>query len=364
VIETKKLFREKILWVLILVLFSMVGSCSTKKTTEPVQPTVYLMKDYFPLNQGDEWIWEMDVLKDSIPEPYVDGDINLGEPFIDMNENGIYDEGIDYFDYTMDSNGNGKYDGPNDPWTPGIPYEDRNMNGEYDLPNGKWDEGEFFTDLDANGIWNWIHKPPYTARLKARMGTATSVSPDGSMIFGRRSRFLITAPPGWTFLDRYTDDGFSNDSLGLRWHSHSDGWFFSRQDDLKDHAPITIAKAKIKVSDSVVNVDTSYLQDEISGIYTWISIFEGVEDVTVPAGTFQDCLKFKTFASGWEGNMAKYNGTSYQWYAENVGLVKLEGPKVGEYWRLESAIINGQSYPQSVSRWSRVPLPSTFYVTG
>ena len=337
----KKLFREKILWVLILILFCLASSCSTKKTTGPVQPTVYLMKDYFPLNEGDEWTWEVEGVRDSVPEPYIDGDINLGEPFLDINGNGVYDHGEPF----EDLNGDGKYDGPNDPWTPGVPYEDRNLNGVYDPPNGEYDQGEYFVDLDGNGIWNWIHQRRIS-RLKAGVGGTTSVSSDGSVIFGRRSRFLITAPPGWTFLDRYTDDGFSNDSLGLRWHSHSDGWFFSRQDDLKDHAPITIAKAKIKVGDSVVNVDTSYVQDEIFDIYTWISIFEGVEDVTVPAGTFQDCLKFKTIASGWIGNMAKYNGTSYQWYAKNVGLVKSEGPKTEEYWRLKSATINGISYPQ------------------
>ena len=300
------------------------------------------MKDYFPLNEGDERIWEVAVLWYSIPEPFVDGDINLGEPFIDMNKNGIYDEGIDYFDYTMDLNENGKYDGPNDPWTPGVPYEDRSNNGEYDPPNGQYDEGEFFTDLDGNGSWNWVQNP-HTGRLKARTGTAISVSPDGSMIFNRRSHFLGSG--GDFLLDRYTDDGFSNDSLGLRWHWHTDVWFPSRQDDLKDHEPIIIAEPNMKPGNSVVNADTSYDEDGSSGIYTWISILEGVENVTVPAGTFQGCLKFKTFASGWIGNMEKYNGTSHQWYAEDVGLVKSEGPKVWESWQLESARIKGRSYP-------------------
>lgn len=339
VIETKKLFREKILWVLALIFLVLFGGCTTK-STGPVQPTVYLMKDYFPLNEGDWWIWEV-VVDDSIPEPFLDGDINLGEPFIDNNGNGVYDPGIDYFDATMDLNENGKYDGPNDPWTPGVPYEDRNNNGEFDPPNGKYDEGEYFVDLDGNGIWNWSQQV-HIGRLKALMGTATSASPDGSIISNRRSDFL---GPGGAFVDRHTDDGFSNDSLGLRWHWHTDGWPFSRQDDLKDHAPLTIAKANMKPGNSVVNVDTSYVQDEMSGIYTWISIFEGVEDITVPAGIFRCCLKFKTFASGWEGNMAKYNGTSYQWYAKNIGMVKSEGPDTSEYWRLKSATIKGTSYP-------------------
>ena len=289
------------------------------------------------MNEGDEWIWEVESVRGSVPEPYADGDINLGEPFLDINANGVYDHG----ELFEDLNGDGDYDGPDDPWTPGIPYEDRNDNGKYDPPNGKWDEGEYFVDLDSNGIHSWPEH--YSARLRARMGVKSSESSDGSVIINRRSGFV---GPGGAFVDRHVDDGFSNDSLGLRWHWHTDGWIFSRQDDLKDHAPITIARPDTKLGDSVVNVDTSYVQDEISGIYTWISIFEGVEDVTVPAGIFKNCLKFKTFASGWIGNMAKYNGTSYQWYAKDIGLVKSEGPKAEEYWRLESATINGASYPQ------------------
>lgn len=87
-------------------------------------------------------------------EPYEDGDINLGEPFRDNNGNGVYDPLVDGFDGTMDLNGNGKYDGPNDSWTPGIPFEDRNNNGKFDSPNGTWDPGEKYTDLNGNGKWD------------------------------------------------------------------------------------------------------------------------------------------------------------------------------------------------------------------
>lgn len=333
--------KIKILWALVIILLSLLGSCS-KKSTRPIQPTVYLMKDYFPLNPEDEWIWE--IVVDSTPEPYADGDINFGEPFEDKNGNGVYDPQIDNFDSTMDMNGNGKYDGPNDPWTPGILYEDRNRNGEYDPPNGKWDEGEYFTDLDSNGAWNWI-PCSRVGQLKGEISGETSVSSDGSVIFDRSSRFLFSGPPGWTFLDQYTDDGFSNDSLGLRWHSHSEDMPFSRQNDLEDYAPIIIAKANAKVGDSVANVDTSYGQDEIYDIFTWISILESTEHVWVPAGLFFNCLKFKTIASGWTGKMSGYNGVSYQWYAKNVGLVKSEGPTPGKHWQLKSAEINGKSYP-------------------
>jgi hypothetical protein len=290
------------------------------------------MKEYFPLNQGDEWIWE--IVSRWVPERFVDGDINFGEPFTDTNMNGVYDPEEPY----EDLNHNGKYDGPDAPWVPGVPYEERNDNGVYDPPNGTWDEGEDFVDLDSDGRWSWLTS---TSRLKAGMGGVASVSADGSEISGRRSRFT-GGPAGWYFVDRYTDDGFSNDSLGLRWHSHSEGNPFTRQDDLKDHGPIIIAMERVEVGDAFVSADTS---DSSYTTCSWTSVFEGVERVMVPAGDFRNCLKFKSVASRWHGNMAKYNGTSYQWYAKNVGLVRSEGPGEGEHWMLKSASVGGTSYP-------------------
>jgi outer membrane receptor protein involved in Fe transport len=87
-------------------------------------------------------------------EPFIDGDVVLGEPFIDYNHNGIYDAAIDSFPSHYDYNGNGKYDGPNDPWSPGVPYEDLNKNGKYDLPDQIYNPGEPYVDLNGNGKWD------------------------------------------------------------------------------------------------------------------------------------------------------------------------------------------------------------------
>jgi len=94
------------------------------------------------------------------PEPYIDGDSVIGEPFTDLNGNNTYDPGIDGFAYALDPdvnqdlNRNGRYDGPLEPWTPGTPYLDRNGNGLYDRPSGFYDPGEPFTDINGNGIWD------------------------------------------------------------------------------------------------------------------------------------------------------------------------------------------------------------------
>jgi outer membrane receptor protein involved in Fe transport len=85
-------------------------------------------------------------------EAYEDGDVNLGEPYIDLNKNGMYDFGESY----SDLNFNGKYDSPNDVWTPGVPFDDRNHNGVFDYPNSTWDPGEYYVDSNQNGKWDGV----------------------------------------------------------------------------------------------------------------------------------------------------------------------------------------------------------------
>ena len=98
------------------------------------------------------------------PEPYTDGDSILGEPYTDLNKNGRYDPGIDLFVKSVDPsnqdlNRNGKHDGPENlqsfEWSPGIPYIDRNDNGIYDVPNGRYDPGEPFLDVNGNSHYDY-----------------------------------------------------------------------------------------------------------------------------------------------------------------------------------------------------------------
>lgn len=101
-------------------------------------------------------------IRTPVQEPFIDGDSIIGEPFKDLNSNGVYDPGIDIFFFDIgpdnqDLNHNGMYDGPCDnpfecPWTPGVPFLDRDGDGLYDPPNSVYDPGEPFTDLNGNGI--------------------------------------------------------------------------------------------------------------------------------------------------------------------------------------------------------------------
>jgi len=92
-------------------------------------------------------------------EPYTDGDSIIGEPFTDFNGNGYYDFGIDGFVMSVgadnqDYNHNGRHDGPQDRFTDGTPYIDWNGNGIYDAPDQRYNPGEPFKDINGNGKWD------------------------------------------------------------------------------------------------------------------------------------------------------------------------------------------------------------------
>jgi hypothetical protein len=245
----------------------LFDGCTKKGTDSPTEePGFYLMQEYFPLGQGDEWTWE--VVLYEVQEEYVDGDSSLGEPFTDLNADGYYDYGEPY----QDSNYNGKYDSPFDHWSPGIPYTDRNSNEQYDAPNGIWDLGERFLDLDDNGVCNQAEKLNLRASILA-------VDPQDSVIT-RQADFTGTYSDGTPGTMEAETDVFSNDTLGLRWHGHGDitNW----EDVIARGQPITIAPDTAELGDSVLTEGDYYW----SWAY-WLSIFEGVEDISVPAGEFK-----------------------------------------------------------------------------
>ena len=96
-----------------------------------------------------------DVINSKTQEPYLDGDSIIGEPFEDVNGNGVFDPGIDRWDrLTQDLDTNGFYNSPEFPWSIGIPYVDRNGNGLYDFPNFQYDQGELYNDVNGNAAYD------------------------------------------------------------------------------------------------------------------------------------------------------------------------------------------------------------------
>jgi len=131
-------------------------------------------------------------------EPYICREGHIGEPFIDVNGDGIFTWGWDIFivsavydsfldtfycrcdsivdtvcfggyyvsdtsggwDFTIvdygqnqDINHNGKYDGPDDYWTPGLPYDDFDGDGTFDFAIFyRYVPGLPFADINGNGV--------------------------------------------------------------------------------------------------------------------------------------------------------------------------------------------------------------------
>ncbi len=136
------------------------------------------------------------------PEPYVDGDVSLGEPFTDVNRNGLWDgpgvlPGYPLGEPFNDLSHDGKFQSQGDPWVPGIAFQDLNGNGFFDpggaRVSGSWSNindhynlGEPFYDLNGDGIRNaedgyydlgwdysvtWHERKPRTRTLKADLVT-------------------------------------------------------------------------------------------------------------------------------------------------------------------------------------------------
>ncbi len=130
-----------------------------------------------------------DVINEDMPEPFTDGDEILGEPYIDVDFNGEFNgppndpDGPDVFIGAWDLNNNGRHDGPNDPWSEGVPYRDLNNNGRYDARNNIYDYGEPYVDLNGNGRWDgadnfWDHGFDQWALYHKTVQTITTLSFD------------------------------------------------------------------------------------------------------------------------------------------------------------------------------------------
>jgi len=106
---------------------------------------------------------------------------------------------------------------------------------------------------------------------------------------------------------------WTNDEDGLRLHEVMD------PDGIMGNVsvPIVFADAVPKVGDKRENTFTS-----VWGKFKLISKLIGVEDVSVPAGNFADCLKFKVTMYDITGGAENLDIKETWWLAKDVGFVK------------------------------------------
>ncbi len=152
---------------------------------------------------------------------------------------------------------------------------------------------------------------------------------------------------------------FTNDSNGLRQYQ---GYKIDGGSWIKNifDPPIIYAPAEVSVGNSQsFNSTVSYSDSDnifSSGTISGTSTVEGIEDVVVPAGTFEDCLRIKiTEHYALTGGSLSLVTDFTLWLAKGVGIVKDTGSETisifGEptgtvTWdeKLASATIGGISY--------------------
>lgn len=152
---------------------------------------------------------------------------------------------------------------------------------------------------------------------------------------------------------------FNNNANGLilykEYRTDNGDWEMETYDP-----PLTYSPATFSIGDSHPYNSTIYYSDSgditMTGTISGTSFVEGVENVIVPAGTFEDCLRIKltenyTYPDGFS---ITYEFTL--WFAKGIGIVKeigsetyfIDGEIVGTFTYLEelvSATVGGISYP-------------------
>ena len=158
----------KIFFVFLLLFLSCSKTpVSTDNLPDDFTPEVtYNFSDYIHFDTSRTYV--VADTKDGFyykPEIFVYWEQVIGEPFIDVDSNGVYTAGVDIFvkssdpNENMDLNHDGIYNGPNSIWQPGVPFDDINGDGLYQngsdgMYTGSYSVGQPYFDMNNNGVWD------------------------------------------------------------------------------------------------------------------------------------------------------------------------------------------------------------------
>ncbi len=168
-----------------------------------------------------------------LSEPVVYCEQSLGEPFTDVDGDGIYNPDVDQFvtsadpAINQDLNYNWRHDGPYDPWTPGIPFDDLDDDGEYDWRDdhhGLYAPGRPFIDYNQNGVWDSTCSVCLNVYRFSRSWSSEG-DPFGtvSLVQPAEGNFSFVSDSGWTYAHGATpvpNAVFRLDSAGLWYLGH------------------------------------------------------------------------------------------------------------------------------------------------
>ncbi|RKX20463.1 MAG: hypothetical protein DRP51_05690 [Candidatus Zixiibacteriota bacterium] len=135
----------------------LISGCD-KKATEP-EPVIYSYSDYVFIDTS-KYIWVSSLDEYSPGELILYNEWSFGEPFTDVNENGVYDQGVDIFimsgdETNQDIDRNSQYTPPGYyTWSPGIPFDDIDGDGLFDYDSyltTTYSSNKPFFDYNQNG---------------------------------------------------------------------------------------------------------------------------------------------------------------------------------------------------------------------
>ena len=133
--------RAPLLIIFTIILLFCACGIFDSSAPSPSEKNLPLYTDYIYIDTTRSILLKSDVgYYRHSAEPYLWWEDVIGEPFTDINGNGVYDRGIDIFIRSIgednnDLNHNGRYDGPCDVyttscyWTSGVPFDDIDGNG-------------------------------------------------------------------------------------------------------------------------------------------------------------------------------------------------------------------------------------------
>lgn len=120
------------------------------------------------------------------------------------------------------------------------------------------------------------------------------------------------------------------------------------------NSPILVSKPGMEIGANVISstsASISYMGQSFSSNGKMMITVLGFETMTVPAGTFENCIKisltrYETVTDG-AGNPVQYSAyIDISWMAPEVGIVKQERSAIGYDYGAEliSATVNGVHY--------------------
>ncbi len=243
--------------VIPLIVSAVFLTCDEDKPIIPITPE-YSLTDFVHFDKM-KFVLRRDSLNGfSNWGEYVLCDRSLGESFTDVNGNGVYDEGIDIFIISnrpdnQDIDRNSRYTYPDEPWVPGIPFDDVDGDGEFDSIGSindyyAYENGKPFCDYNGNGIHDDTLGFTYTL---LKCSTFTS----GNMI----EYFFYKYPKCFY---SYTSDSGKN-----YWLPTNSALFNSFCDDLGQPCSQPFSNPVFKISDSglCVYIKESFGQTYIIG---------------------------------------------------------------------------------------------------